>query len=63
MQPGFPHGVEKLTGKARKTGRHFQVGEKQNFEQTGKVRENHTKCWKTRGISGKSFICYFFSDI
>ena len=29
-------------------GRHFPVREKSgNFEQTGKVRENHTKCWKT----------------
>ena len=29
----------------------FQSGEKSgNFEQTGKVRENHTKYWKTQGI-------------
>ena len=29
-------------------GRHFPVREKSgNFEQTGKVRENHTKYWKT----------------
>ena len=43
-------------------GRHFPVGEKfGNFEQTGKVGENHTKYWKTKGISD---ICYllFFSD-
>ena len=34
-----------------KMGRHFPVREKSgNFEQTGKVRENHTKHWKTEGI-------------
>ena len=27
------------------------VGLTGNFEQTGKVRENHTKYWKTEGIS------------
>ena len=44
-------------------GRHFPVGEKSgNFEQTGKVGENHTKYWKTLGISEKNVICYF-SDI
>ena len=37
-----------------KMGRHFPVREKSgNFEQTGKVRENHTKNWKTEGISEK----------
>ena len=31
-----------------KMGRHFPVREKSgNFEQTGKVWENHTKYWKT----------------
>ena len=40
-------------------GRHFPVREKSgNFEQTGKVRENHTKYWKIEGISEKK-ICYF----
>ena len=29
------------------------------FEQTGKVRGNHTKYWKTPGISDKSYYCYF----
>ena len=39
------------TGKPGKMGRHFPVREKSgNFEQTGKVRENHTKYWKTQGI-------------
>ena len=33
-----------------------------NFEQTGKVRENHTKYWKTQGISDKVFLL-FYSDI
>ena len=39
------HRVSTWTGKM---GRHFPVREKSgNFEQTGKVRENHTKYWKT----------------
>ena len=43
-------------------GRHFPVrGKSGNFEQTGKVRENHTKYWKTQGISDKCYL--FFSDI
>ena len=43
--------VPTRTGKPGKMGRHFQVREKSgNFEQTGKVRENHTKYWKTQGI-------------
>ena len=38
-------------GKPGKMGRHFPVREKsKNFKQTGKVRENHTKYWKTQGI-------------
>ena len=40
-------------------GIHFPVREKSgNFEQTGKVRENHIKYWKTQGISD-NFICCF----
>ena len=40
--------VPTRTGKPGKMGRHFPVREKSgNFEQTGKVRENHTKYWKT----------------
>ena len=51
------------TGKPAKMGRHFPVREKSgNFEQTGKVRENHTKYGKSRGISEK-FYLLFFSDI
>ena len=47
------------TGKPGKMGRHFPVREKSgNFEQTGKVREKHTKYWKTEGVSEK-IICYF----
>ena len=39
------------TGKPGKMGRHFPVREKSgNFEQTGKVRENQTKYWKTQEI-------------
>ena len=45
-----------------KMGRHFPVREKSgNFDQTGKVRENHTIYWKTEGISDKYFMS-FFSD-
>ena len=51
------------TGKPGKMGRHFPVREKSgNFEQTGKVRENHTKYWKTWGMSDKYYLL-FFSDI
>ena len=40
--------VPTRTGKPGKMGRHFPVREKSgNFEQTGKVSENHTKYWKT----------------
>ena len=40
--------VPTRTGKPGKMGRHFPVRERSgNFEQTGKVRENHTKYWKT----------------
>ena len=51
------------TGKPGKMGRQFPVREKSgNFEQSGKVREksgkNHTKYWKTEGISEK-IISYF----
>ena len=45
------HRVPTRTGKPGKMGRHFPVREKSgNFKQTGKVRENHTKYWKTQGI-------------
>ena len=43
--------VPTRTGKPGKIGRYFPVREKSgNFEQTGKVGENHTKYWKTQGI-------------
>ena len=43
--------VPTRTGKPGKMGRYFPVREKSgNFEETGKVRENHTKYWKTQGI-------------
>ena len=45
-----------------KMGKHFPVREKSgNFEQTGKVRENHIKYWKIQRISDKYYL--FFSDI
>ena len=47
--PGFLLGLEDL----EKWEGIFQSW---NFEQTGKVWGNHTKYWKTRGISEK---CYF----
>ena len=40
-------------------GRHFPVKEKSgNFGQTGKVRENHTKYWKTPGITDKCYLLF-----
>ena len=37
--------------------RHFPVREKSgNFEQTGKVRENHTKYWKNEKILDKYYL-------
>ena len=55
--------VPTRTGKPGKMGRHFPVREKSgNFEQTGKVRENHTKYWKTEGISEKNNLL-IFNDI
>ena len=54
-------------GKPGKMGRHFPVREKSgNFEQTGKVRENCTKYWKTQGIWDKYYLIFLyiiFSDI
>ena len=45
-----------------KMGRHFPVREKSgNFDKTAKVGENHTKYWKTEGISDKYYLL-FFSD-
>ena len=56
---GFPLGLENL----EKMGRHFPVREKSgNFEQTGKVGENHTKYWKNWRISDKYYLLVF-SDI
>ena len=44
-------------------GRHFPVREKSgNFEQTLKVRENHTKYWKILKISDRYYLL-LFSDI
>ena len=43
--------VPTRTGKPGKMGRHLTLREKSgNFEQTGKVQENHTNYWKTQGI-------------
>ena len=51
--------VPTLTGKPGKMGRHFPVREKLgNFEQTGKVGENHTKYWKTRGIWNQYYLIF-----
>ena len=48
--------VPTRTGKPGKMGRHFSVREKLgNFEQTGKVRENHTKYWEFQ----TNIICHF----
>ena len=43
-------------------GRHFPVKEKSgNFEKTGKVRENHTKYWKT--FSDIEMNCVLFAKM
>ena len=59
----FPHclhvRVPTRTGKPGKMGRHFPVRKKSgNFEQTGKVRENHTKYWKNEKISDKYYLIF-----
>ena len=49
--------------KTEKMVRHFPGREKSGyFEQTWKVRENHTKYWKTQEIS-KQMLFVIFSDI
>ena len=49
--------VPTRTGKPGKMERHFPVREKSgNFEQTGKVRENHTKYRKILGTSDKYYL-------
>ena len=59
---GFPLGLEKLENLDKWEGI-FQSGKKsRNFEETRKVRENHTKYGKSQGISEK-FYLLFFSDI
>ena len=53
--------VPTQTGKPGKMERHFPVREKSgNFEQTGKVRENHTKYWKTQEISDKYCLIFLY---
>ena len=49
--------------KTWESGKAFSSQRKiREFEQTGKVRENHSKYWKTLGISDKSYLL-FFNDI
>ena len=51
--------VPTRTGKPGKMGRYFPVREKSgNFEQTGKVRENHTKYWKTEINWDKYYLIF-----
>ena len=45
--------VTPRTGKPGKWEGIFQSGKSRNFDHTGKVRENHTKYWKTEEISDK----------
>ena len=41
------------------TGFPLGLGEKSgNFEQTGKVWENHTKYWKFQGLSDKYYLLF-----
>ena len=40
-------------------GSHFPVMEKSpNFEETGKVTENHTKYWTSQEISNKCYLLF-----
>ena len=62
---GFPLGLEKLenleNGKAFSSQgkvREFWI----DWKSQGKVRENHTKYWKTEEISEKNYLL-FFNDI
>ena len=51
--------VPTRTGKPGKMGRHFPDRENSwNCEETGKVRENHTKYWKTWRISDKCYLLF-----
>ena len=54
LSAGFPLGLENL----EKWKGIFQSG---NFEQTGKVRENHTKYWKTQGIWIKYYLIFLMT--
>ena len=45
--------VPTWTGTPGKMGRHFPVRE---FQTDWKVGENHTKCWKTHGVSNKCYL-------
>ena len=51
--------VPTRTWKPEKMGSYFPVREKSgNFEQTGKVRENHTKYWKTEINWDKYYLTF-----
>ena len=51
---GFPLGLESL-----ENGKAFpSQGRVEEFEKTGKVGENHTKYWKTEGISEKLYLLF-----
>ena len=55
---GFPLELEKLENLKKWEGI-FPVREKSGkFEQTGKVRDNHTKYWKILGISDKYYLLF-----
>ena len=62
LSPNMYYGrIPTRTGKPGKMGRLFPVREKSgNFEQTGKVRENHTKYWKTQGIWDKYYLIFLY---
>ena len=54
MLTGFPLRLKKL-----ETWKGIIVGGKSgNFEQTGKIRQNYTKYWKTKGISHKFYLLF-----
>ena len=47
----FPLGLENL-------GKWEGIFQSENFEQTGKARENHTKYWKSPGILDKCYLLF-----
>ena len=57
--PAVPLHVDRDPTRTGKPGNLEGILQLGNFEQTGKVRENHTKYWKTQRISDKYYLLFF----